>query len=422
MKKLLITGLLLLLIFQVKAQRNFQPGYIVQNNDTIMGWINLRTHKANSLSCQFKTNLKGGLQQFKASEISAYGTQAGNHFRSFALKETSQAVPKKKDHPKSYFLNVLVEGKASLFFGRDISSKSRFFIQKDTVFTELETAEIRVQNKADGRVYKGQSKPYLGTLTYLFADCKDLKPLIEKTKFGPVSLTETVRSYNQCIHPDSLYFVQKPKKPITTFGVTAGPVFTNTQLSQDYNPFALPIGSVKNSGYSFGLTMNNTLPFLNEKLSFETGLLLIQNRFEAKNEFSRFDSYLSPNTSIVKYEFTGKITRIALKVPILLRYSFNFQKLRPYIDLGLMVTKVVDTNDQSILIIDTDKFRKSYDYPGYFPRPIHGNLVAGGGLLFTLHKNKAVFLELRLVPEGIRSLYDTSADISSFMINTGFRY
>src|SRR5688572_1364225 len=296
MNRLLFSCLLFLVVFQVKAQRNFQPGYIIQNNDTIAGYINLRTHKANSISCQFKTDLKGDLRTFLASEISGYGTKAGNHYRSFELKETSQAVPKRKKHPKYYFLNVLAEGKASLFFGRDIASKSRFFIQKDTVFKELETSDIRVQNKNDGRVYTGHSKTYVGTLTYLLADCKELKPLIDKTKLGPASLTKTVQSYNQCIHPDSLNFVQKPKKSITTFGITAGPIFTRTRLATTYYPFTLPLTSesISNAGYSYGLSMNNTLPFLNEKLSFQTELLLVHNQFIVDFQYSQVRQNVTP--------------------------------------------------------------------------------------------------------------------------------
>ena len=41
------------------AQGNYVPGYVITNQqDTLVGWINLRTDKNNQKQCEFKPDLK----------------------------------------------------------------------------------------------------------------------------------------------------------------------------------------------------------------------------------------------------------------------------------------------------------------------------------------------------------------------------
>ncbi len=418
MKKAFLLSFFFLFIFQVQAQKDFRPGYIVTlQGDTLKGWVNFRKPGLNSRECMFRSSLPEKDQKFKASEIKGYGLTEGRHYRSYVLKETSATLNRRKASPKSYFLNMLVAGKADLFYVRDISGKNRFFIQKDTVFTELEVKEYTQVNPATGKQVKVRSKHYIGTLTNLFQDCKTLQPAINETGFKTTALSGLVKNYNTCLHPDSLYFAQKPIKSKTTIGVIAGTNYTFIKFYAPYLRTAVAADYTNQPGFSAGVTMNNTLPMVNNKLSLQTELLLVQNKFQSLYTYRH-----TVENKFIDYHVNADATLYSLKLPFQLRYSFNFRKLKPYVNGGIILSHDLTVKENGFIESEFQGQKKTSLLLGYARHKLYGGLVFGTGILYALKNDKAVFLDLKYLPENLPNLYHLDSKVNTIFLSTGFRF
>jgi hypothetical protein len=423
MKKISMFCLLLVSFFQVQAQSGFRPGYILQHGDTLKGWIKTGNPKDNGAFCEFRSNLNGESQKYNASEIKGYGLVEGMHYRRYILSEYSQTVPVYVVDKADYFLNVLVDGKANLYYLRDKTGKDRFFIEKDTIIKELESKEFTERNPETGILYKGESKIYLGTLTYLLSDCKTMQSTINFTRLRPLSLTNTVKSYNQCIHPDSLKFVQKPFKNKTTYGVTFGPNYSQIAFISPGRTSDHVTEKNAKTGFSAGLSVNRTLPVFSENLSLQAELLFFRSNYKTHYRFIYYDvqSTWDNSTLVLNYHFKSDITLNSLKMPFQVRYTFNLPKVKPYLNAGLVLI-----NDLSFKETCSLEFYYQQEYtqrlPEFNKQEMRMELLCGAGVAYELYKHRSVFLDLKYMPQGRENLTGFEARIRTWSLNTGFTF
>ena len=93
MKRLSVLFIMLCLSAILCAKDNYEQGYIITNQqDTISGWINLRTDKNNQKRCEFKQDLELAAKIYLPEDIAGYRfTDSGKYYvsREIRLNETS---------------------------------------------------------------------------------------------------------------------------------------------------------------------------------------------------------------------------------------------------------------------------------------------------------------------------------------------
>lgn len=306
----------------------------------------------NSQFCLVKDG--GEIIEYTPYEVSEYGfKEDGRVYISRVIRIANSS--------KKVFLERLHEGETSLYSytGKDIVT---FYIEKDsTLFVELPKRNM-------------EQKDYSEQLLYWTRDCPNVSDACKLVTYNKNSLTKLISRYNQCeLKPFPFFkygvlFGYEFSKLIPTF---KGPLDVNYF---DYN-------YAYEGGFSVGLFFDN--PIDATDYSVHTELLLSKHGYS----YSR----LVGNQN---FDFVANLTSI--NVPILIRYAYPSNVIRPFINIGVNGTYFIEnksllhetTISESIIEInDTEISPIINDFQwGY---------IIGGGLEYKLNYKNSLFLELR---------------------------
>ena len=314
----------------------------------------------NSQVCQIEKN--GTVIEYSPYEVTEYGFKNG---RVYIAKEIELA-----GSPKRVFLERLNEGKLSLYYYKGKEAEL-FFIEKDsTSFVEL--------LKRDA-----QNQDYLAHLASYTGDCENVADARKLVSYNKKSMSRFITRYNRC---------ELKPFPHFKYGVLAG--YESAQLIL-LNRALYPDGLIdinlydeeyfKNNydgGCSVGLFIDN--PILASDYSIHAELLFSKHTYSYKNTFDNKGVGFKASLS-------------SLKVPVLVRYAYPSNKIRPFINAGLVGTYHI--NNQSLLykteITENNQVEKMPDNK----RPLMSDILfgysVGGGLEFKLNYKNALFLEVR---------------------------
>jgi len=366
---------------QLYAQTDFRKGVVITlDNDSIPGWVDYRGFQRNSLVCTFRKTEQGESREYTPTELKGYHISDGRTYESKVVKLDST-------HQESLFLEVLVKGKASLYYYK-LNEQDHFLVEVNNEgVTELIESTVTVER--DGVKYSGMKKAYRGLLKYLLADCNRINPLIELSDLQEQSLVHLIRQYNQCMASGG--DMSAPYVPPVSFkvGLKAGmitarawfPGGPNSALEEGY--YNAP------ASLTYGLFLNTLLPRFSEKISIQAEVLYVRNQFDNYKEFKNI------------YRITRSTIRMDvsnLKVPILIQYAYSKGKIRPFVQAGFFTTfalKVSSTRRNEIEqiynnVVDTEEkeaFAIKKFQAGYF---------GGLGFRYILKNQRFLFIEGRL--------------------------
>lgn len=321
MRSFLLFFFLFLCSMSVVAQKNFKPGYIIQNNDTIRGFINQKGERQNSYTVKFKPVQGAAGIVYSPITIEGYGIDGGLRYEALPVLMPNSSVRK-------VFLNLLSKGRANLYMYRDSTHKDRFYIMKGKASEEL---IYSVSNERDekGVMHKIQNRQYLTVLVNAFYDCEKIRARIAKVQFTQNSLIDIFSQYNSCNDEFTTgkEFTQEKKQWHFNWGVMAGMSKTHLLLS-GYNNF-------DNSEAEFdsppsvliGLTSTLSIPWINERFSLQSDLYLVKESYTNHTE-------VLDRGKLTKTDMRMKATYI--KMPIMIRYTFPFKYVKPYLNFGLL--------------------------------------------------------------------------------------
>lgn len=172
MKYIYILLLIAAISFNLQAQSNFKPGYIVTlKGDTTKGFIGYKDWLENPRSVDFKPSENAAVQQYSPGRIKAFDVNGIDHYVSYnggvstgsvQLSDLSSGINRSKI-TDTIFLRTIIEGsKVTLYSYNDVV-KNRFFIaEANTVPTELERYVYRDNssnsNIVESNVYQQQLK------------------------------------------------------------------------------------------------------------------------------------------------------------------------------------------------------------------------------------------------------------------------
>lgn len=410
MKQLYIAFLFLLCCNFAVAQKDFRKGYIIQNADTIRGYVDYRGYNKSAQLTTFKPTLDGAEQRYTPESVAGYGF---DHEKKVFEAKPVAVVDADNTVERMLFLNVLVKGKASIYYYRDSFSKDHYYLEKDTLFTELQNNKLLVVGAKSEAKFERYDKKYIGVLNYALSDCESISiSQLYELRFNRSDLIRIAEKYNTCITPNAVSTAVTHREE--KFKITVGPVLVYTRAALDFTGDS-PLGRAEfqnTSSIGGGAFLNLTLPALNEKLSLQTELLYIPARFSA------------PSTDYDKFNYDILFDLAYIKLPVQLRYTYPRGVIRPYMNAGLIAGYIVkDTNRQ--IVSHESNFREPTESAAladnYFNHLVRGFTV-GTGISYPV-RDKALALELRYEQmSSIAKLLNISSGTKSFVLMLGYGF
>ncbi len=325
MKKILVL-LFIICFFQVGyAQKDFRQGYIItKKGDRVNGFVKYRPGAKKFESCDFKKSKGDASVSYSPDQIKGYGIINDFYFESKKINDNENSS-------KNVFTEVLVEGNATLY-----NWKGNFFVKKnDTVFHKLDYTKKSIAVNGENLVKN--SNRYIGSLTYLFSDCPNLKKKIEKTQYNKKSLTILFEKYNNCTAQPSVTYKANKKWLKMNFSLSASYFVTSLKFnpSQDDDRRNLKEAFSTPNSFVPSLDIHFSSPRINERVSFQTGIQYLKTTYKSFNN-AQFGPFLARNDIIIDLE--------QLKIPFGIRYTFPTRTITPYGTLGISSTIHLDSN------------------------------------------------------------------------------
>jgi len=291
-KKKIILNFFLLLIFSISsyAQVDFEYGYYINNQGKkIEGFVKNYDQRTNPVKITFKKSENDAAKQFSLDVVKEFAIYNKRKFirQTLNIDQSSQKINtlEKNREPafkkNTVFLEVLIEGKSSLFSYRNASYTLFFFASNNSEIKQLVYKRyLSEKNKLRyNDTFRKQLLDHLKCADFNFEKMENLE-YVRKDLMGVFT------EHNLCVESDYLTFEENPRK--TTFKMairprinysgssTPNPIFVTTDLTMD-----------KKLGVGLGVETEIILPFNRNKWSIIAEVAYqnyrAQNSFETNN-------------------------------------------------------------------------------------------------------------------------------------------
>ncbi len=280
-----------------------KKGYIIQQNDTIHGYVDLKSNEQNTIECLFSKTADGNFEAYGTDKITGYGVGKYDY-----VKKTLDT----KNVQGEFFLEVIVNANVSLYYASINKTEGReteFFIEKEGVIYEL-TKQKELVTLSEGKIVEKVTKTYVGVLQYLFNDCKKLAKEINSTSYKYESFVEIVTKYNNCKGDDvSIQTKEKTKM----YGVVVGVLNSNLNVNQGLS-YQSESNFEPSINMNFGAFYETYFRSSRNKLSLRLGLNYLHEKFNGQADTSPNNIGMNHHDMEVKVSF--------VRLPILLTYNF----------------------------------------------------------------------------------------------------
>ena len=275
----------LILTIQTSGQRNYY-----YDKDSIKHDVGVRLQYGsdliNSKFCQIKRG--SSVYKYGPSEIYEYGFKDG---RIYVSKEITIF-----DSVQKVFLEHLVKGKTNLYYLKGKGFRT-FFLEKDDTF------KVEIPKKD----YKDETIGFNESLSNITSDCQNVSDATKLASYGKKSLSKLITRYNKC---------ELKPFPHFRYGLNIGYEFTKLIIPKGNEYQYINYLDFKyDGGFLIGL-------FADYPISVSDFSLHTEINF-SKHGFSYNKLVETKDIDFVSNIFT-------MKLPILLRYEYPLNKIRPF--------------------------------------------------------------------------------------------
>lgn len=255
MNKFFILFTVILFSNIVLAQQKFQSGYIIKNNIKIEclikneGWIKSPMH------IEYKLNEKAEIQIGNPEEIDG-----------FYIEDTKYRFTSKRIQPdpniasKKRFIQVLVEGKASLYYFSSYVG-TLYYMEVDGENLELLHHKTRIEEGKQLETSRFRAQ------LYNRLKCENLtRKMFQDLRYNGKNLTEIFLKYNACENSDSFDYTQFKNKGKFSGYLLAGMGIYEPGSLERPQPFN--INSENRMKWEVGAEIEYILPIASNKLGF----------------------------------------------------------------------------------------------------------------------------------------------------------
>lgn len=369
---------IILLFFVAKAQAEFRPGYIITlQGDTVNGFIDLRSDKANARAVVFKEVTGLEKRTYTPDQIKSYRFDNGKYYLSgFSLDYEME---------DQVFLEYVVKGSVSILYYQD-DVKDHFFIAKDSSIIKLDNHDRLSGNAEKDVLILSKPARFKAQLKLLFNDQPVLYEQIDKMDCYTKDLVGLVKAYFElsCSSPTCIQYEKKTGGDVKIkFGMLVSGGLSHLS-SPPYNMYISDYDETKYLNFGPAFT-------------YEIGTAI--NLYFDYSGRNRYSMQLSPTLGFVEYKSNEERTispllyvykldvkYTTLKIPLLLKRSFycSNRSILPYLKLGPGVAVYLSQKGNytyySVPVSDptreTTVYRKSLNQAS---KPACAYIMAGAG-------------------------------------------
>lgn len=299
------------------------------------------------INSQFCQVIKGdNIIQYTPYQVEEFGFKDGRVYISKEIQISGSS--------KRVFLERLNKGNTTLYYYRGKGLKT-FFIQKDsTLFVEI------------------PKQDYSTHLLNLTKDCLNVSDACKLVRYNKESLSKLISRYNQC---------ELKPFPHFKYGLLIGYEFLRLIPSSELSDNLKNFDYKYDGGFTIGIFLDK--PIFVSDFSLHAELLWSKHGYSYNKLVDNND-----------FDFVANFT--SLNVPLLLKYAYPSNNIRPFINVGINGTYLIENksylykttiNETTIEINDVKIKPMISDFQlGH---------VIGGGLEYKLNYKKSLFFELR---------------------------
>lgn len=314
-KQILFIALTLILGFNCYSQITFENGYIITETNTKTDClIENMDWKNTPATFRYKLTANQSIIDADVKTIKEFGITGQNKFiRSIVKIDRStknlQNMTKGKDpvfSEEKLFLQVLLEGKASLYLFDD-GTVRRFFYKIDN--SEIKQLIYKTYLADDYNIAKNN---YFREQLFIDLKCDAISQNeYETLSYTKNSLTRFFIKYNKCNNSEVVDFEIKEKKDL--FNLTIRPRYNNSSLSLDNSLFeGLSFDYGAKSSFSVGIETEFILPFNKNRWS-----IIVEPTYNYYKGEQTIE-----NSQVVGGTLTGKVDYTSIELPIGVRRYF----------------------------------------------------------------------------------------------------
>lgn len=326
MRNCLLLLILLGLSINCFSQISFEKGYFIKNNDQRVeclikniDWDNNPTKFTYKLSETDESETIGIelVKEFSVYESSKYIRCTVNIDRSSDVFKKLSTVKEPLFEKEKLFLEVMVEGTASLYSYKD-SNLFRFFYQTDS--SEIEQLIFKKYRADDKNT--GQND---GFKQQLWNDLKCPAFTINKLEnlnYRKKDLVKFFVSYNKCNSQDFINFEKKTKRDLLNLNIRPGLTMSSLYIYNLTRPTSFNRDFQTKIGLRFGVELEYILPYNKNKWS-----ILVEPTYQAyQSEIRRATvdyQFIDLPLGLRHYFFINKNNKIFLNASLVINYAFN---------------------------------------------------------------------------------------------------
>lgn len=240
-----ITLITLLLFFKPDAglaQKNYSPGYIVNNQgDTIKGFIQFMEWDNNPEKIKFKTTLAEAETEHSIISILSFGVANEIYQKAIVQKEISlRSIDALSNSPEytfatdTAFLKVLVNGSKSLYYLKKVNEEPNLYIKQNNQIELLLFKKYKTV--INGLTQVAERKDYITQLSDYLPECAAVFNNIESVRYKKSDLITMFKTYFKCTNNNTVY-IQAQEGIKSHFGVLAGVQQTNAVFKSNSATF-----------------------------------------------------------------------------------------------------------------------------------------------------------------------------------------
>ena len=396
---ILLSGLLSLLAPAcAQAQTNFRPGYVLPlAGDTLRGEVDSRDGRTSAQRCRFRTMAQSVVVTYLPAELRGYGLTVDNqHYRALTVAAA----------PQPYFLEVLVDGPAALYFLRDAQQREFYYVASPQLpLALLEHAFVRMVR--DGRTYSEEQTPYRNTLVVALAGCPAAQAQLPRLPFQESALRRVVDVYNHCQGYQAPHALPAASASRASLGIVAGVVQHNLAYTGfPYDPsFAKAAHHV---GYAVGPMAHFYLTRLSQKLSVTLALLYEPEKFVLEV----YNASAGAQSGSIRSRFDLAY----LRLPLMFRYTYPRGRFAPLVEAGFTAAYAIKRDNVFELVYPGGQTSLPQTLlVGNAFRPLELGLGAGLGLSTRAANGRAIALLARAeLSNGFSNAIEAGATVLRF--------
>ena len=339
MKNLFARSFWIFLVFSVPlfcySQSDFREGFVVKKSgDSLYGLVNYREGSGAFRVCEFRESFDHDVITYRPGEIQKYGFVRDKVFE-------SREITLQEEPPRRVFLEILVDGLASLYKFDDT-----FWVEKDGGGLQQLRNDPRVI-ESEGKKVLGRTNKHISTLAILLHDCPQIIPEIQNIRsIRERPLTNVIEEYNICMEVP--YIVYKDQKPWfrSAIGITFGYGASRMEFLEHRSHYSYKylLGATEISKLpAIGVSLGIFFPRINERISFHADIFYLNSSYF---RYSIIEEIYSTTINYVTLE-TKK-----LKIPYGLRYTFPPRNFTPYFSIGFSNTLNIASDSKWIQEIE----------------------------------------------------------------------